>query len=80
MDENDNLELRENDYLEKDENFWKEYRKSLYKFINKEEEMVEKTPENIYMMAKEIGVKPTARYFDISPSQVRYYIKKMEHD
>ena len=46
--------------------------------IKEDKEKLEKTPDNIYKLAKEIGVKPTARYFDIQPSQVRYYIKKLE--
>ena len=27
-------------------------------------------------MAKEIGIKPTARYFNIEPSSVRYWLNK----
>ena len=74
MDDLPNLE--EKDYLEKNANFWKEYRIKLYKLASCEEERLEKTPENIISMAKKIGIKPTARYFNIQPSQVRYYIKK----
>ncbi len=74
MDDLPNLE--ENDYLEKNANFWKEYRVKLYKLASSEKEKIEKTPENIINMAKEIGIKPTARYFEIQPSQVRYFIKK----
>lgn len=68
--------LEKDDYLTKGSKFWKEYRQSLYKFINQEEERLEKTQENIVRMAKEIGIKPTARYFNISPSTVRYNINK----
>jgi hypothetical protein len=62
----------------KDYEFWKNYRIILTQIIHELEkkEKIEKTPENIVMMAKEQGVKPTARYFEIQPSQVRYYIKK----
>ena len=61
-------------------NYQKKYRQALSKCLKeeKEKEKEEKTPENIYKMAKESGIKPTARYFGISPSQVRYYIKKIE--
>ena len=38
------------------------------------------TPENIYNMAKEKGIKPTARYFNVYPSQIRYYVKKYENE
>ncbi len=73
-------QLNENDYIEKDCEFWKNYRKELTKLINKETSKIEKTTENIYNLSKEIGIKPTARYFNIEPSQVRYYIKKYEKD
>lgn len=70
--------LEPNDYLKKDYEFWKNYRIILTKFIQEQEkkEKLEKTPENIVMLAKEQGIKPTARYFNIQPSQIRYYIKK----
>lgn len=73
-------QLNENDYIEKDCEFWKNYRKELTKIINKKTSKIEKTTENIYNLSKEIGIKPTARYFNIEPSQVRYYIKKYEKD
>ena len=69
-------QLNENDYIEKDCEFWKNYRKELTKIINEKTPTLEKTAENIYYMSKEIGVKPTARYFNIQPSQVRYFVKK----
>ena len=72
--------LNSEDYLTQGIEFWKNYRITLYKIINEQEQEVqlEKTPENIYKKAKEIGIKPTARYFNIQPSQVRYYIKKID--
>lgn len=70
--------LKSDDYLTKGFDFWKNYRINLYNIIKQEDEILPKTPENIYRKAKEIGIKPTARYFNIYPSQVRYYIKKFE--
>ena len=72
------IKLKSDDYLKQDATFWKEYREQLYQILFFEEEKLEKTPENIYKKAKEIGIKPTARYFNIQPCQVRYYIKKIE--
>ena len=66
--------LSEKDYLNKDDIFWKNYRKKLTESLN-DDQKIEKTIENISSMAKEIGIKPTARYFDISPAIVRNYIK-----
>lgn len=73
--------LKPNDYLNKDYEFWKNYRIILTQIINEQEKQtkVEKTPENIVKLAKEQGVKPTARYFGIQPSQVRYYVKKTKN-
>ena len=70
--------LEKDDYLIKNADFWKNYRKNLYKEINKQNEKLEKTADNIAKLAKEIGVKPTARYFNMSPASVRYNIKKSE--
>ena len=64
----------------KDFNYWKEYRKNLTEMLKEKQEKLEKTPENIYNMAKKSGVKPTARYFNIQPVQVRYYITKFESE
>ena len=69
-------ELEKDDYLTKNADFWKTYRKKLYMYINHKEEKLEKNPENITQMAEKIGIKPTARYFGISPASVRYNIKK----
>lgn len=76
------MKLNKNDYLEKDATFWENIRKEMYQFLNEkdQEEKLEKTPQNIVMLAKERGIKPTARYFNIDPSQVRYYIKKLEKE
>lgn len=73
--------LKSNDYLNKDYEFWKNYRIILTQIINEQEKQIklEQTPENIVKLAKEQGVKPTARYFDIQPSQVRYYVKKTKN-
>lgn len=79
MEEKINLPtLGKDDYLTKNSEFWKIYRQNLYKFINQEEKRIEKTSKNIAKMAKEIGIKPTARYFNISPASVRYNINKQE--
>lgn len=71
--------LEKDDYLTKGAAFWKNYRKSLYAFVNKKEEKLDKTPENITKMAEDIGIKPTARYFNISPASVRYNINKQKN-
>lgn len=73
--------LKEDDYLNQGYDFWKKYRESLTELLEsseKEEVKYSKTPENIVDMAKKVGVKPTARYFNITPASVRYYIKKLE--
>ena len=72
--------LNPNDWREKDADFWRNYRLELTKLLKEQGEKEEKTPQNIYDMAKEVGVKPTARYFNISPSQVRYYRNKYEKE
>lgn len=73
-------ELQPKDYLEKDYDFWKNYRIQLTEIIKKEEheDKLDKNPINIIMLAKTRGIKPTARYFNIEPSQVRYYIRKYD--
>ena len=73
-------ELGPDDYKDKDAQFWQEYREILYEQIKEKEreKKLEKTPENIYSKAMEIGIKAAGRYFDIQPSQVRYYIRKVE--
>ena len=71
----DSHNLDSNDYLTKDAKFWLEYRRWLTDSLNNDNK-IEKTEENIINMAKEIGIKPTARYFDISPITVRNYLKK----
>ena len=71
--------LEKDDYLKKDAIFWKNYRKCLFAIITKKEEKLDKTPENISKLAQKIGVKPTARYFNISPASVRYNINKVNN-
>lgn len=72
--------LAKDDYLKQDYDFWKNYRLLLFKIIKEQEsaEQVPKTPENVTKMAEEIGVKATARYFNITPSSVRYYRSKLK--
>lgn len=75
--------LASDDYLNQNYDFWKKYRIELIKEVEgkskkEEEEILEKTPENIVYLSNKIGVKPTARYFNIFPSTVRYYKKKIE--
>ena len=77
--------LNKDDYLNHDYEFWKNYRKKLWEELQKEEQSfkdnpIEKTTENIYKMSEEKGVKPTARYFNISPKTVRYYREKYEKE
>lgn len=69
--------LNKDDYLNHDEEFWMNVRKELTKELFSKEDKLEKTPENICKLANEIGVKPTARYFNIQPKQVRYYRDKI---
>ena len=76
--------LASDDYLNQNYDFWKKYRLDLIKEVEseikeEEEEPLEKTPENIVYLSNKIGVKPAARYFNILPSTVRYYKKKMEN-
>ncbi|MBE6138219.1 MAG: hypothetical protein E7173_00550 [Firmicutes bacterium] len=71
--------LKKDDYLNQGYDFWKNYRESLTKLLEESdivENKYEKSAENIVAMAKETGIKPTARYFNITPASVRYYIKK----
>lgn len=72
--------LNKDDYIIKDYDFWKNYRLELTKELKENSQIIEKNPQNIYEMAKKVGVKPTARYFNIQPSQVRYFIKKCENE
>ena len=65
--------------INNDFSYWQNYRKQLTNNLKEPKEKVKKTPENIIAMAKEIGIKPTARYFNIDPKQVRIYIKKSQY-
>ena len=74
--------MRELPHLEKDDwknkgiDFWKNYFDALAEILFVSNEKIPKTPKNIIEMSNKIGIKPTARYFNIEPSQVRYYRKK----
>lgn len=64
--------------------YWKNYRKELINKLNSEhKEKVFSTKDEknklIYDMAISIGIKATARYFNITPKTVRYWIKKYEN-
>lgn len=77
--------LNKDDYLNHDYEFWKNYRHKLWEELQKEEKYLKensipKTMENIVKMIEEKGVKPTARYFNISPKTVRYYREKYEKE
>ena len=80
MDEYNELKMIKHNTLSKDYEFWKNYRRSLYKIIKEQEnaERIPKTSKNIIEMAEKNGIKATARYFNIDPSSVRYYIKKFK--
>lgn len=71
----DSHNLKSNDYLNQGYDFWLNYRHWLTNSLNNDNR-IEKTKENIIKMAKEIGIKPTARYFNISPITVRNYLNK----
>ena len=58
----------------------KNQHQELLKLIKKDNIKIEKTTENIYLMSKKNGIKPTARYFNISPASVRYHIEKYENN
>lgn len=45
-------------------------------YVNKTKEEKEKLRLLIIAMAKERGIKPTARYFKTYPSTVRYIVRK----
>ena len=68
--------------MNSDYNYWKEFRQDLTQKLKKEEKIEYKTKEEkniaIYNMAKTSGIKATARYFNINPSSVRYWVKKFE--
>lgn len=64
--------------INKDEEYWRKYRQELTKKLLVTE-VIEKTPDNIYELAERIGVKATARYFNISPKTVRYWRDKKKN-
>ena len=67
-----NMKLKKADYLNQDYEFWKSFRIQLSNSIDNNPK-IEKTIDNVIEMAKKIGVKPTARYFNFSASTVRNY-------
>ena len=56
--------------------YWKNYRKKITEQLKEEKTYDKNDIQSIIEMASKIGIKPTARNFNISPSTVRYYIKK----
>lgn len=66
--------------MNNDYNYWYDYRVKLTNELKKENNIVYKNDEEkkkaIVKMALEIGIKPTARYFNIEPSSVRYWLNK----
>lgn len=77
----DNNKQKPNDYND-DYIFWKNYRQALYKEIKVQEtaKNIPKNAKNIVEMADKIGIKATARYFNINPSSVRYHIKRKDKE
>ena len=69
--------LEKDDWKNKGIDFWKNYFDVLAEILFASTEKIPKTPQNIIDMSNKIGIKPTARYFNIGPSQVRYYRKKL---
>lgn len=69
--------LEKDDWKNKGADFWKDYFDILSEKLFISSEKIPKTAENIFDMSNKIGIKPTARYFNIEPSQVRYYRKKV---
>lgn len=68
--------LDKDDWKNKGIDFWKNYFDILAETLFAENKEIPKTPKNIIEMSNKIGIKPTARYFNIEPSQVRYYRKR----
>ena len=72
--------LKKDDYLKQDKTFWKNFRNEITKALKEPGVKLPKNAKNIYKLSQKIGIKPTARYFNIEPSQVRYYIKKYKNE
>lgn len=47
-------------------------------YVNKTKEEKEQLQKEMVKMAKERGIKPTARYFNTYPATVRRYLKKYD--
>lgn len=66
--------------MNNDYEYWYNYRVKLTNNLKKEKSIIYKDDnekkKSIVEMAKEIGIKPTARYFNIEPSSVRYWLNK----
>lgn len=66
--------------MNNDYEYWYNYRVKLTNNLKKEKSIIYKDDNEkkkaIAEMAKEIGIKPTARYFNIEPSSVRYWLNK----
>ena len=66
--------------MNNDYEYWYNYRVKLTNNLKKEKSIIYKDDnekkKSIVEMAKEIGIKPTARYFNIDPSSVRYWLNK----
>lgn len=66
--------------MNNDYKYWYNYRVKLTNNLKKEKNIVYKDNDEktkaIVKMAKEIGIKPTARYFNIESSSVRYWLNK----
>ena len=60
--------------------YWKDFRKKLTNILKENEIKLEKNSKNIYDMYIKIGLKSTARYFNIQNSQVLYYVKKYKKE
>ena len=56
--------------------YWKKIREDLTNLLKENIESIEMTPKNVYELYKKIGVKATARYFNVSPSTIKYYLEK----
>ena len=66
------------------EEYWRKFRQELTSKLKENDKLKNKDDyndkiersESIINMAKQIGVKATARYFNITPKSVRYWLNK----
>lgn len=70
--------LKKDTWYKENSEFWKEYREKLTQIIKEEKNnrKIIKNKKNICEMYHKSGLRATARYFNISNSQVMYYVKK----